>query len=193
MGVSLAFQIAPRHCLLLLAETFFPPWRVTASGYRSPPSPKLYQFLDVILPSWEAAFSYLSVCFTSLTSRATEVTNVIFYISAYQCFQKEDVTLPFMYVDTILAFTLVPASGFSSCHSPSESVMKQRLGQAAHCCGYTNFRGDKKLRPGPLQKRQSVCLAAYFYFGMRSRARTVALASRPVQVASRSIPPALSG
>lgn len=190
MGVSPAFQIAPRHCLLLLAETFFLPWRVTVSGYRSPPSLKLYQFLDVILPSWEAAFSYLSVCFTSLTSR---VTNVNFYISSYQCFQKEDVTLPFMYVDTILAFTLVPASGCSSCHSPSESGMKQRLRQAARCCGYTNFRGDKKLRPGPLQKRQSVCLAACFYFGMGSRARTAASASRPVQVASRSIPPALSG
>lgn len=32
-----------------------------------PLSPKLYQSLDVILPSWETVFSYLSVCFTNLT------------------------------------------------------------------------------------------------------------------------------
>lgn len=192
MGVSLAFQIAPRHCLLLLAETFFPPWRITVSGYQSPPSPELYQFLDVILPNGEAAFSYLSVCFTTLTLRATEVTNVNFYISTYQCLQKEEeVTLAFMYVDTILAFTLVPASGFNSWHSPSESVMKQRLRQAAHSAVDTPFfREDKKLRPGPLQKRQSACSAARFSFGMGSRARTVASASRPVQVASRLLPSA---
>lgn len=52
MGVGLAFQIAPRSCLLLLAETHSPPlWRITVAVRLGSLSPELYQALGVIPPS----------------------------------------------------------------------------------------------------------------------------------------------
>lgn len=54
-------------CSCWQKHIFFPPWRITMAVCLCPLSPKLYQSLDVILPSWETLFSYLSVCFTNLT------------------------------------------------------------------------------------------------------------------------------
>lgn len=57
MGVSLAFQIASRYCIGRI--TFSSTLETNNGCFLVPTSPKLHRSLDVIIPNWEAAFSYL--------------------------------------------------------------------------------------------------------------------------------------
>lgn len=59
------------------------------------------------LPRQLGTSLFLPVCLPHSSVGAAEFTGMNFHISLYQCFWKEEVTFAFLYVDTILTFSLV--------------------------------------------------------------------------------------